>query len=190
MAHDDQDEELARLWQTQPVEPPGMTLDDVHVRVRKMERTVGWRNLREYVAAIVVVGIFAFVGWRETNVIVQAGGWLIVMATAYVVYQLHTRGTVRRMPADLASQNCVDFYRTELVRQRDLLRSVWSWYLLPFVPGVAVILIGRAIERPERRLTALGVAVAFVGAFVLIGMLNWRVARKLQRRIDRLGTSQ
>ena len=67
-----------------------------------------------------------------------------------------------------------------------MIRSVWWWYLLPFVPGLALILIGRAIERPDRWLRALGVAAVFAATFIIVGKLNERVARKLQRRIDDL----
>jgi hypothetical protein len=93
------------------------------------------------------------------------------------------------MPADLGVRDCLQFHRAELERQRDLLRSVWYWYLLPFVPGAAVILIARAIERPDRRVLALVVGVAFVVGFVLVGKLNETGARRIQRAIDRLDAS-
>ena len=79
----------------------------------------------------------------------------------------------------------LEFTRSELVRQRDLLRSVWWWYLLPFVPGMLLILVGYSLEGSELwdlLPSATVVAVTFVG----IGLLNQRVARKLQRRLDEL----
>ena len=186
MAHDDFGRDLNRLWQDQPVEEVSMTLDDIRARARKMERTVSRRNLREYAGALVVVVGCGLIAWLVTSVVWIAGSALIVLGTLYVVYHLHKWGTARSMPADLAVTDCLAFHRAELVRQRDLLRSVWSWYLLPFVPGWAVIIVGRAIERPDRWLLALGMAV-FVGAtFFGIGKLNERVARKLQRKIDGL----
>ena len=78
----------------------------------------------------------------------------------------------------------LEFTRSELVRQRDLLRSVWWWYLLPFVPGMLLIPVGYWLEGPGWVLLALGIFVAV--AFVGIGLLNQRVAHKLQRRIDDL----
>ena len=101
-------------------------------------------------------------------------------------YQLHKRGSARLMPADLALTNCLDFHRTELVRQRDLLQSVWWWYLLPFVPGVALIVIGRAIERPDRQVLAAVVAAIAALTFVGVGKLNEHAARKIQQKIDTL----
>ena len=163
-----------------------MTLDDIRIRAQKMERTVGWRNLREYAGALFVVVAFSVIAWREANVVVIGGSGLAVLGTLYVVYHLRKWGTARPMPTDLAVTDCLKFHRAELVRQRDLLRGVWTWYLLPLVPGAAVIIVGRAIERPDRRLLALGVAVFVAATFFGIGKLNERVARKLQRRIDTL----
>jgi len=57
--------------------------------------------------------------------------------------------------------------------------------LLPFVPGMLIMVVGESREGPERWVylsTGVLVAVTFVG----IGLLNQRVARKLQRRLDDL----
>ena len=52
--------------------------------------------------------------------------------------------------------SCLEFHRSELVRQRDLLRSVWWWYLLPFVPGMLLIPVGSSLDDPLG-LLALGI---------------------------------
>lgn len=185
MAHEDQ-ADLKRLWQNQPEEEVRMALEDVRTRARKWERMVGGRNLVEYAAALFVIVSTAMKVRHETNAIVIVGAWLLVLGTLYVVYHLHRWGSARSVPADVVLMDCLNFHRAELERQRDLLRGVWWWYLLPLVPGPALIIIGRAIERPDRRLLALGVAVAFVVTFTLVGKLNERGARKLQQRIDGL----
>jgi len=46
--------------------------------------------------------------------------------------------------------------------------------------------LGGAIERPERRLFALGATAVFVVTYVVIGKLNERGARILQQWIDGL----
>ena len=76
-------------------------------------------------------------------------------------------------------------YRRELERQRDLLRTVTWWYLLPLLPAMVVLMLGQAIMRsqPAPALRGFGF-VLLLG--VLIRQLNQRGARKLQRKIDRL----
>ena len=185
MAHEDTGD-LNKLWQHQPTEEVPMTLEDIRNRARRWQRKVGRRNLLEYAGALFVIVTTSVRLWYETNLVMVTGGVLLMLGTLYVVYHLHRWGSARSMPADAALMDCLGFHRAELVRQRDLLRGVWWWYLLPFVPGSALLIIGRAIERPDRRLLALGVTAAFVVSFTLVGKLNEYGARKLQRAIDAL----
>ena len=81
----------------------------------------------------------------------------------------------------------VEFYRAELVRQRDLSKDSWG-YLLPFVPGVALALFGGGFEdRPTSQPIAL---VAF-GVVLFLGIAWWNahMARRLQNEIDALDAS-
>ena len=185
MAHEDQ-RDLNKLWQDQPTEEVRMAIEDIRDRARRMKKKGDRRNLLEYAGvAFVVVGSMARSA-REENVTVLVGAGLLILGALYVGYHLYRFGTVRAMPSDLGLKDCLNFQRAELVRQRDLLGGVWWWYLLPLVPGPALILIGRAIERADRRWPALLVAIVFVVTFVAIGRLNERGARKLQRVIDGL----
>ena len=185
MAHDDQSD-VNRLWQDQPAEKVPMTVEDIRSRAGRLEGKVDRRNLREYAGAAFVLITCVVFGWREKNVTVLIGGASMMLAAAYIAYHLHRFGAVRSMSSDLGSKDCLNFHRAELVRQRDLYLGVWRWYLLPLVPGSALILIGRAIERPDRWLRALGVAAVFAATLIIIGKLNERVARRLQQRIDSL----
>jgi|KBSMisStandDraft_5_1062788.scaffolds.fasta_scaffold07470_2 hypothetical protein len=178
--------DLNRLWQEQPAEEVRMKLEDTRARALKLKNRGDRRNLREYAAAVVVLVACIAWGLREKNVVVIIGAGLMVLGTLYVVYHLHRYGTVRSMPSDLGLKDCLDFHRAELVRQRDLLRRVWWWYLLPFVPAWALILIGRLIEHPDRWLRALGAAAIFAASFIVIGKLNERAARRLQSGIEDL----
>ena len=185
MAHDEQ-RDLNRLWQDQPTEEVRMAIEEIRDRAHKMKKKADRRNLREFAAAALVVIICIALGTRERNVAVLIGAGLLVLGTLYAVYHLHKFGTVRSMPPDLGLKDCLDFRRAELVRQLNLYRTVWWWYFLPFVPGAALILIGRAVEHPERKWLALGVAIAFVVTGLILGKLNQRVARRVQGRIDEL----
>ena len=86
----------------------------------------------------------------------------------------------------LGRTNCVEFYRSELVRQGDLSNDSWG-YLLPFVPGLTLALLGRSLEnRPTSHLIALA---AFGVAFFLgVAWLNAHTARKLQSQGSAAGS--
>lgn len=177
-------DDLRRLWRTQPPQERPVTIEEVRRRDGVMKNRVNRRNLREYVAAVIVIVVVAVSMWRVPNATMRIGGALLVVGVLYVVYHLYRWGSVRTMPADLALQDSLAFHRSELVRQRDLLRSVWWWYLLPLFPGPAIIIVSRVMQRPDQRLFLSVYSVIFLLLFVGGGLLNHRAAKKIQRRID------
>jgi uncharacterized membrane protein len=190
------DNELRDLWQCQPLNPVPISLAALREKAQKLEKRVLWRNLREYAASVIVIASFGYSIWKFPAPMVRFGCVLVIAGALFVVYMLHKRGAARAVPAEMAFHNCLDFHRRELERQRDLLRGVWTWYLLPFVPGMAVFLLGLfqwVMKQPNAPahvglvtatfgLTAAGCAVVFIG----VGKLNQWGARKLQRKIDAL----
>ncbi len=186
MTRDDLDDDLRRLWTHQAQDVPNLSLDVVRQRSRMLERRLRRRNYVEYAAALVVLAFVAPRMWSAPNGVLAAGGAVLLTGIAYVMYRLHTGGSARTIPSDLGVQSCIDFHRAELERQRDLLQNVWRWGLLPFWPGMALILIGGLIERPDRWPFALGTAALAVLMALQIAWMNKRSAKTLQEIIARL----
>jgi hypothetical protein len=185
MGGDDGHDDVRRLWRDQPSEEIRMSAQEVRGLAEKFERIIRRRNRREYGAAAFAVVWYCVWAWIAGNAVVSVGCWLVALAALFVVFHLHRHGAARRPPGEQEGMSGLEFYRSELVRQRDLVRSVWRWYLLPFVPGMLLILVGYWLERPGGwHLLPFGIFVAVT--FAGIGLLNQRVARKLQRRLDDL----
>ncbi|HZI78054.1 MAG TPA: hypothetical protein VFD69_01005 [Vicinamibacterales bacterium] len=174
------------LWKSQADDLPGLGLDTVQTRSRTLERRVHRRNIGEYAAALVVVAIVVPRIWTAPNSVLAAGGAVLLGGIAYVTYRMRAFGSARTMPSDLGTRSGLEFHRAELERQRDLLQNIWTWYLLPFWPGMGLILIGATMERPDGWPFALGTAVLAVRMAFQIAWMNKRSARTLQEMIDRL----
>ncbi len=70
-----------------------------------------------------------------------------------------------------------------MVRQRDALRSLLWWYMLPFLPGMVLVVSGAVMLRGgPRPLDAVGIG-AVIALFALVWWINQHFARKLQRHI-------
>ena len=83
-----------------------------------------------------------------------------------------------------------DYYRRELLRQRDALGTIWKWYLGPMVPGLAIFLVGASLQTPPGAHKQLWISITVALSIVVfggVGALNAWGARRLQRRIDELG---
>ncbi|MBP6690538.1 MAG: hypothetical protein KA153_11140, partial [Hyphomonadaceae bacterium] len=97
-----------------------------------------------------------------------------------------------RSELDAGAQSWATFHRAELTRQRDALRTVWSWYLAPFVPGMLVFLAGVSFtpENPAPFPARLGVFLAglgiMAGVYAVIWWLNAIVAKRLDSEIAAL----
>ena len=181
---------LKRVWQNQPSEGMLMSVDELRRRARKFQRKIYWRNAREYVAALVVVILFGFEFWLVPDALTRVGFGLCIAGLLYVVGQLHRKGSARSLPAEMGLATSLEFFRRELEKQRDLVGSVWSWYLGPLIPGLVVLTVAFARTNP-RHLRHFGLSLAIFNlvaalVFVLVWRLNQRAARKLERRIEEL----
>ena len=180
----DDDDKLHAVWQQQETDPMKLSVKDLERQAHSFARSIRWRNVREYAAAAVVVVFFSWQAVRATTLLERWGSCLVVLAAVFVSGYLRRRGGAAELDSLVETRAVLASHRRELERQRDLLRSVGRWYLLPFVPGFAMILIGRAAEHP---VAALAGSVVGAAVFVVGWWLNRAAARELQRDIEALG---
>jgi hypothetical protein len=164
-----------KIWQDQPAEGITISMEDIRQKAGRFERRIHHRNQREYLGAVVVAVMFGFYFFKFPDPLTRAGCLLVFAGTAYVVAQLYHRSSPRTLPGELGLTGSVDFYRRELVRQRDLLRSVFSWYLAPLLPGLLLFTRGR-----------IPIIVVDLLVFGGIWWLNQRGADRLTRQIEEL----
>ena len=183
---------LQSIWKTQSKEEFTMSLADIHARAETFQTRVRTRNWIEYIAAAFVIGAFAWMAITMPSPIIKAGALLIALGAAYVCWKLYQLGRAASKAEMDAAQSLADFHRAELVRQRDALRTVWRWYLAPFVPGMLVFLGGVAFEpaleaplaaRLVIFVTGLGFQAAVFGA---VAWLNAVAVKKLDKEIAAL----
>ncbi len=167
-----------------------MSVAEVHAKASSFQSRIRWRNFREYAASAIVVLFFGYRFMQTVDPLIRTGMALIIAGTCYVVWQLHVRGSSSELPKVAGVSSFIDFQRGQLIRQRDMLTHIWSWYLGPFVPGLVLtmVAIGRANPHhlPNVWLqTALNLGIV-LAVFLAVAWLNKRAARRLQRQIDEL----
>ncbi len=188
---DPEDFDPRGLWQAQTKEHDAMTLATIHQKARAFDRKIQWRNAREHFACGLALALFAPALFLPFHWLMKAGAAWVMLAVLYVAWQLQRRASNEGMP--LPGENLVDAYRRQLVRQRDALRSVGSWYIGPMIPGLVLVQAGMWLTPPkhgvpiERAHAGQLVSAAVVAAvFGGVWWLNQRGARQLQKRIDEL----
>lgn len=181
---------LRDLWATDKGDKFTMSIAELTARSDRFRSKIKRRNITEYVAAALVICIFGWMAYTIPVLSVRIGAGLIVLAALYISWKLNKIASVNADDAPV--ENVANMHRRELVRQRDALRSVWRWYLMPFVPGIVVFTLGTSIGTGASLpawavVLSSAVSLSFVGAvFFGVWALNAYAARKLDEQIKAL----
>lgn len=166
-------------------------IGELRERADRFRRRIHRRNLLEYLAGVLVIAGFGVNAWLVPIAMLRIGAALIIGGTCVVLWQLHRRTTPLTPPENSGQLPILEYQRHELVRQRDALESIFTWYLLPIIPGLAVTMaipfaapgwpmgddsILVTVSRPIFAVVVLGAVYA----------INKMAARKLQRKIDEI----
>ena len=183
---------LRDLWTSDQGEKFTMSVSELTAKSNQFHARIRWRNITEYIAAALVIGVFGWIAFLVPVWSIKIGAILIIAAAFYISWKLHQIGGAFN-PTDISSgQSLADHHREALVRQRDALQSVWRWYLLPFAPGMLVFTLGTTFETgsgipPSARLSTSAVSLGFISAiFFGVHALNARAAKKLDEEIGAL----
>jgi uncharacterized membrane protein len=183
MANDDEPG-IEQVWRQQPLGRQTVSLETIRAKARDFDTKVRrWSMVSGLTFALLLVKNVWEV-WVDTDVVERAGDLLMVFALLSVVYLFRRHVRAHVAPSTLGLTNCIEHYRSQLLRQRELSRDGWK-YVLPFVPGLGLIIFGRALEgRPASQVVALivGTLALFIGVVWVIA----RSSRKLEREIAAL----
>jgi hypothetical protein len=180
----DPEPDVHKLWQDQPGESHRMSLDEIRVKAERFDaKTRRQRTLGAALVIVLAIGTAVEVVWPGQSIVERTGDFLTLAAFVYIAYEYRKYARAALRPESLGLTNCVDFYRAELMFERNLARQSRR-YLLPFVPGVALSLMGGVLQGPPARRFA--VVIAGVALFLGVAWVNAHTARKLQKEIDAL----
>ena len=164
-----------------------LSLDELRSKASRFKNRIRRRNLREFLASISIVLVFGWSLWRTPALVERIADALIIAGAIYYAWHLWNRGTPKSLPADLGRTDSLQFYRGELERQRDLLRSAWLWAIGPLVPGLALFFAyGIATAPPAKRLPLMAFGAVSAAFLAFVARLNRRAARRLDRRLAEL----
>lgn len=180
----DHEPAIGQLWRQQPQEKQTMSLDEIRTRAREFEMSVQRWRLVGGVTVALLLAKNVWEVWTDTELLERAGDLLMLAALVYIVFRFLRYARAETAPSTLGVTSCVEHYRSRVRRERDLSREGWK-FVLPFVPGFGLILVGRAMQgRPASQVAAL-----IVIAFAMLAGVLWVIARsgrQLERELAEL----
>jgi len=184
MANELKPDDMQDVWHSQPADPFRLPADELRRRSVLCEgnkRRAFWAGAS---LSILSAALCTWFFYRLPYTLPRIGFVLTFIGEVVFLYQwLELRRGAKEQTGSTAVA-----YRAQLVRQRELVLSMWKRFLLPFVPGPAVILLGFLIPQlgvvPAVALTSAYLASPFA---VVIPLAQSR-ARRIEREIAGLDT--
>ena len=180
----DREQEVQRLWRGQAREEYQMSVENIRTKAERLEQRVRSLNIATAGLFAAVISVEMWQISRSTELLERVGDLLTIAAFVYAAFRFRGSVAVQSMPAGLGLTGSVHFYRDQLARRRDLSSHPWR-FLLPFVPGVGLSLLGGALDGPP--VWTATVAFAGVTLFLLVAWWEKRRALRIQDEIDGLG---
>jgi hypothetical protein len=168
-------DDLVRLWQESLLpapDPERLTRPLARLALRRFDRIVSWRNAREYVAILAVVG---FAVWRfvagddplQTGALVGA----VAFVAGYLWFQHRQRPRLDPSATARAYQAAL---LARIDQQIVLLGSVRYWYLLPLY--VPVLFQAAHTWQANQRAAAVSILVVVTALYAGLAYVNERLA--------------
>lgn len=184
-------------WQSQPIDPPQITLTFIHHHASKLNAQL--RREKQALYGTIVVGSVVTVAalllraptMSTAMIYVTSLGLMLAIAGfIYVAMQAQRRSSRVALRPEESVAASLNAYRTELQRRRDYYHHSWRWSIGPLLPALAMFLIGGFWfdPRPESGLRY-GLAVLIVIVVPLLGVLHHRSkAKAFQEELDAVDT--
>ncbi len=180
------------LWKGQDVTPQTLTPDMLESRSRRLEDRIRNRNRFEFLAGgIVIIASLLLGGWLLLGGPVgqpdlMVGGGFVTLALGALVSMVQLQRKTGGASLPNGAQSSVNSYRAELIRQRDALRSVFGWYIAPFLPGFLLIYGASFLDASAVLWAVLLPALVTVAFLVWVVWANRRAAACIDEQIATL----
>jgi len=190
--------DLRTLWQSQhPLkeEEVKKMRERLVAKAKSFERKIRWRNLREYLAALLVLPFFLAGQSHARGALDRAGMLVLAGACVWTVVYLWLKHRREQRPQEELS---IQEYRERLIggydRQIQLLKQAKYWYVLPFYAGFLPLSAGGIVREWEKRqslswfnlLMPLVFTVACGAIWYLNEVYGVRKLREERRRVEEL----
>src|SRR5262245_18815213 len=121
---------IERLWRDQTREERGMPIDDIRSKAERFDQKSRRWNIFTGALFVVLIAVETWQVWIERELLERVGDLLTMAALAYMLFWFRRYATGRFDSARLGRTGSVDFYREQLVLQRNLASHPWAYLAL------------------------------------------------------------
>jgi hypothetical protein len=183
---------LQDVWQTQPQSSFELSPEKLHCLRKKLRRALLIRDGTAWLVCVFEIFWFAWALVWLPQPFIRFASALVILGMAYLSGQIwldQRSRTASRIRAEASGNvNSLDFFRSELERQREFHRGAWFWSrLAALTPGLLVFGIGGIVLYPwPDSLVGWSITGVTVLVVPLAIWMNLKNSKAYQRQIDRL----
>jgi len=167
------------LWQNQEVSAPVLTPEEVWLASTKLDQQAKWREWRVYLASLIWMPLMGIMILSNTDSWARLGFALILYGGLVAIWEQAWHSPTHSRVEGL---DFLDAWRSQLEREREKLRSLRRWQLVPYLPGAILVIVGAARQGAQASWLVMN-----VGGLVLLWLwLRWLKARAIRRIDDQL----
>jgi len=175
------EDELVKIWQSSPNQErvkfeKSRLMIDVKSSLDHFHKQIKYRDLREQIAALLVIPVFAYYVYHIPFTLSKIASGLIVLWVIYVMIRM--RNAKKHKPGAFTESYREYLYKSReyLKIQKQMLDNVLYWYILPAVFLVFLFTMGPGITGRLPKILKMGIGNVVLG--VVIYYLNKRAVKK------------
>ncbi|WP_341711831.1 hypothetical protein [Erythrobacter sp.] len=169
------------IWKESGFDIVVPTSEELIEKDARLRSSVSRSNLLEYVAGLLLFGVSSYFAAQAASGVALAGWVLTMVATVFIMTNLYFRS---KGDGPVFGDDTTAHYLASLIRRRDLLGSIWKWYILPLVPGFALLRIAmHGLVSPDQQMFHYGYDVAALILALALALWNHRKAKELNAEI-------
>jgi hypothetical protein len=192
MPNDSPMDDPQNIWQHQPTEPYRMSADELRRRAHRHQTRARRKALLGIVLGIVLGPLWGWNSWKAGYLITRLGWAVISLWSFYLAWASYRWMWPARLRPDAEVNTCLEFYRSELAKQRRHLRHIWRRSGLTFCfLGMALLVqpgLIQAAHHPGLLVNTPPFFVLLLVWFILFYRIRQKQERKARQDIDDLST--
>lgn len=178
------------VWQNQTTEVFKMSAEQLRSRSQRKQNKARFEAAYSIVLGLLLFGLFAWRFIHGHELVARIGWGVLSLWCIYFAGQAYRWIWQKRVAPDATLKTTLESYRSQLEKQRDYGRNIWSRAGLNFcflgVALVAAPALVRANQTPRLFMNVLPLFVLFILWLALFFPMRKRRRQKLQREIDEL----
>jgi len=188
------EEELIQIWQSSSNHErikfeKSRLMIEMKSSLDRFQKSLKYRDLVEFLNAIIVIPIFAYLTYSLPHILSKIGCLFIVLCVIYVIFKLKN---LNKYKPNTLTDSYIEYlyqYKNYLSIQKKMRETAPYWYLLPLVTGVTLFILGIIAnhDAPIPPQKTIIMVTTIIGSVIFIYFYNaWIIKKQYIPRLKKM----